>query len=107
MHDATEAPEVSVPAMEHEKVKKPVKVAPNRRVVAGKKPLPVGRRPLGIKTMSKVLQIRMTEEELSAVKAMGGSTWARGILEAALKRAASKGAKLPRAYLRYLEKSKK
>lgn len=45
---------------------------------SGKKP--IGRRPIGLKTMSVVLQVRMTEEVRAAVDAMGGSTWARGIL---------------------------
>lgn len=49
----------------------------------------------------------MTEEERSAVQALGGSTWARKVIEAALKRALNRGEKLPRAYLRHLEKSKK
>ena len=83
MPKAPEAPEVNV---KPEKAKKSAKAAPKRKApVARKEPQPIGRRPLGIKTMSVVLQIRMTEEELLAVRAMGGSTWARKTLEAALK----------------------
>lgn len=67
---------------------------------SGKKP--IGRRPIGPKTMSVVLQVRLTDEVRAAVTAMGGSTWARGVLEAALKRAAKRGEKLPRAYLKTL-----
>ncbi len=104
MPKATEAPEVNV---KPEKAKKPAKAAPKRKAPAARKePLPIGRRPLGIKTMSVVLQIRMTEEELSAVRAMGGSTWARKTLEAALKRALNRGEELPSAYEQYLEKCK-
>ncbi len=50
--------------------------------------------------MSVVLQVRLTDEVREAVTAMGGSTWARGVLEAALKRAAKRGEELPRAYLK-------
>ena len=104
MPKAPEAPEVHV---DPEKVKKPAKTAPKRKAQAARKePQPIGRRPLGIKTMSVVLQIRMTEEGLLAVRAMGGSTWARKTLEAALKRALSRGEELPRAYEKYLEKCK-
>ncbi len=77
-----------------------------KTATAPKKPKArMGRRPIGPKTMSVVLQVRMTTEMKSAVDKMGGSTWARGILDAALKRAAKRGVKLPRAYMKFIEKN--
>lgn len=56
MPEATETPDVLVSAVEPEKAEKPVKAASKRKAPAARKKLqPIGRRPLGIKTMSVVL----------------------------------------------------
>ena len=79
---------------------------PTRRHSPSSKKSSAGRHPIGLKSMNVVLQVRLTEEVRSAVKAMGGSTWARGVIESALKRAADQGKALPRAYLKTLSPKK-
>ena len=81
--------------------------APSKAKKSEKKHAPVGRRPIGPKTMNVILQVRITEEIRDAVNAMGGSTWAREVIAKALKKAAkSDDVALPQSYLDTLTKKK-
>ena len=64
---------------------------PRLTAAKGNSTCAVRRRPLGHASMTSVLQIRVTPDVMSAVKTLGGSTWARETLLKALRRAVRDG----------------